>query len=122
MQTLSQLSKQDLEAIYAFDILCFPKDSTNKETWIEIVNDPRTTIYAIKNHQEIIASISIYNWKGEQDYVKIMFLSSHPNHRNKGLGTRLLNTALMKCSKKVCTPLKAKPALAISRCKDSLSS
>ena len=40
---------------------------------------------------KLIGNVFIYNWKGEYDYVKIMNVSVHPDYRNQGVASRLLN-------------------------------
>ena len=35
----------------------------------------------------------LYNWQGEQDYVKLMHISVHPDYRKQGLGERLMTHA-----------------------------
>lgn len=38
----------------------------------------------------IKASISIYNWKGENDYIKIMDIGAYLDYRNKGYADMLM--------------------------------
>lgn len=90
MEKIVRLSLNDLEAIAAFDKICFPEDHTKSEMWIELLEDERTYVFAFKENNQIIAHIAIYNWKGEDDYIKIMTIGTHPDHRKKGYAHQLM--------------------------------
>lgn len=81
-----------------FNKLCFPTDYWKKEDWDELLSDPRAVYYAAFDGGELVGNAFIYNWQGENDYVKIMNLSVRPDHRGGGLAHRLLDhvTAEMK--------------------------
>lgn len=84
MGVITRLSLEDLEDFLESEQKCFPDDDINQEDWIKLLEDERTYIYAIKENEVIKAHIAIYNWKGENNYIKIMTIGTHPEHRNKG--------------------------------------
>lgn len=90
MKDIVRLTIKDIDEVCKFDAICFPDDSTKLEDWIELMNDERTSVFAILENDVIKANISIYNWKGENDYTKIMFIGTHPDHRNKGYARQLM--------------------------------
>ena len=90
MYTLTQLHSEDLNAIIAFDQLCFPVDFWKEEDWKSLLSDKRATYYALLHHDTLIADVFIYNWQGENDYVKIMNIAVHPQYRKQGLAHQLL--------------------------------
>lgn len=90
MTTLKKLNIDHIDAIIAFDRLCFPTDFWNKDDWADLLNDPRAIYYALLEDEAIVGDVFIYNWNGERDYVKIMNLAVHPNYRRRGLAHRLL--------------------------------
>ena len=75
----------------AFHKLCFFNDAWKDEDWNELLNDPRAVYYALLDGGTIVGNVFIYNWQGEDDYVKIMNLSVHPSYRGRGFAHRLLN-------------------------------
>ena len=77
--------------IIEFNKLCFPSDFWKEEDWHELLSDPRAIYYALLDDEKLIGNVFIYNWQGEYDYVKIMNLSVHPDHRGKGYAHRLLD-------------------------------
>lgn len=90
MKEILKLSMIDIHEIYNFEKICFPKEYTEMEVWIDLLEDERTSVFAIKEKNEIVAFISIYNWKGENDYIKIMCLATHVDHRSKGYAHMLM--------------------------------
>ncbi|QSX05926.1 GNAT family N-acetyltransferase [Sedimentibacter sp. zth1] len=90
MEDIVRLTLKDLDDIYKFDIICFPNDYTKREYWIELLEDERTFVFAFKENNIIKANISIYNWKGENNYIKIMTIGTHPDYRNKGYAHMLM--------------------------------
>ena len=87
---IERLGAESLQKMIRFDKLCFPEDFWKEEDWAELIRDERSHYYAFLHEDDIIANVFIYNWKGEADYVKIMNLSVHPDHRRKGLAHELL--------------------------------
>lgn len=77
--------------IIEFNKLCFPSDFWKEDDWHELLSDPRAIYYALLDDEKLIGNVFIYNWQGEYDYVKIMNLSVHPDHRGKGYAHRLLD-------------------------------
>lgn len=90
MKPIERLTLKNLEAIYALNLVCFPQDFTTKEMYTELLEDPRTHVYAICDDTTPVSFIAIYNWKGENDYIKIMSIGTHPNHRGQGYAHRLM--------------------------------
>lgn len=90
MEKVEVLTIKDLEEIYKANKICFPTDYTDKETWVELLEDKGTIFYAIRDEGIIKAHLAIYNWKGEDDYIKIMTIGTDPNHRNNGYAHMLM--------------------------------
>lgn len=88
--TLEKLGIDQMEAIVAFDKLCFPTDCWKESDWKELLEDERAIYYAFVEKERIVGDVFIYNWKGEDDYVKIMNLAIHAEYRKQGLAHRLL--------------------------------
>lgn len=90
MNDIVRLRLEDLDVFLALEKNCFPDEDVKREDWIELLKDERTSIYAIKENEVIKAHISIYNWKGKNNYIKIMTIGTHPEHRNKGYAHTLM--------------------------------
>jgi ribosomal-protein-alanine N-acetyltransferase len=90
MESIVRLTLKELDDICKFDIICFPDDYTERDTWIELLEDERTFVFAFKKDNVIKANISIYNWKGGKNYIKIMSIGTHPDYRNKGYAHMLM--------------------------------
>lgn len=90
MENIERLTIKDLDDVYIINKICFPNDYTKKEMWIELLEDERTFFYAIKEKEVIKAHIAIYNWKGENNYIKIITIGTHPGHRKKGYAHMLM--------------------------------
>lgn len=90
MKEIVRLTINDLDDFLEFETICFPGDCIKREDWSELLEDEKTFVFAIKEHDDIKAHIAIYNWKGEDDYIKIMTIGTHPNHRNKGYAHMLM--------------------------------
>ncbi len=90
MESIVRLTLKDLDDIYNFEIICFPNDYTKLDDWIELLEDERTFVFAFKENNIIKANISIYNWKGKNNYIKIMSIGTHPDYRNKGYAHMLM--------------------------------
>ena len=90
MEDIVRITSEGLNDIHKLEAICFPDDYTEREDWIELLKDEKTFVFAIKENNLIIANISIYNWKGENDYIKIMSIGTHPDHRNKGYAHMLM--------------------------------
>lgn len=93
MITMQKLGMDSYDAILEFDKLCFPKVSW----WLDLLKNDRTTYYALMDDNKIIGNLATYNWSGKDDYMKIMGISVHPDHRNKGLATELMKYAEEEC-------------------------
>lgn len=90
MDSIVRLSLEDLEEFLEVEKIYFPEDNIKREDWVELLGDERTFAYAIKENEVIKASIAIYNWKGENNYIKIMTIGTHPEHRKKGYAHTLM--------------------------------
>ena len=91
---LQRLNKNDLPEIIAFNRRCFsPGDRWSGEDWTELLEDERAHYYALLENGQIIGNLFLYNWQGERDFLKIMNLGIHPDHRGRGLACRLLQKA-----------------------------
>ena len=90
MDNIVRLMIKDLEDFLESITICFPDDYIKREDWIELLEDKKTFVFAIKENNIIKAYIAIYNWKGENDYIKIMSIGTHPDHRNKGCSHLLM--------------------------------
>lgn len=91
---LKRLSQENQSEILAFNRLCFsPADCWSEEDWAELLEDERAHYYALLENGQIIGNLFLYNWQGERDFLKIMNLGIHPDHRGRGLACRLLQKA-----------------------------
>ena len=92
MYTIKKLGIESIDAVLALEKLCFPvPDRWKEEDWRRLLERDRDTYYAMTDGDKLIGNVFIYNWKGEYDYVKIMNVSVHPDYRNQGVASRLLN-------------------------------
>ena len=93
MISIQKLNADRAAEIKAFDKLCFPTDFWKEEDWDELLADERASYYALIDDGRLVGDVFVYNWKGEQDYVKIMNLAVHPDYRRQGFARRLLARA-----------------------------
>ena len=89
--TIQIMSENDKPELIAFNKLCFPNDFWKEEDWDDLLGDPRAVYYGLLFEGRLVGDVFIYNWQGELDYVKIMNLSVHPDHRGAGLAHMLLD-------------------------------
>jgi ribosomal-protein-alanine N-acetyltransferase len=75
---------EDLDDFLESEKICFQDDDIKRKDWIELLEDERTSIYTIKENEVIKAHMAIYNWKGKNNYIKIMTIGTHPEHRSMG--------------------------------------
>ena len=94
MDQIVRLELKDLDDFLEAEKNCFPDDEINREIWVELLEDEKTIVYAIKENDAIKAHLGIYNWNGEKDYIKIMTIGSHSAHRNKGYAHKLMQHAI----------------------------
>lgn len=94
MEHIEELGLKDLEVFLDAEKNCFPEDDIKQEVWMELLEDTRTMVYAIKENDIIKAHLAIYNWKDEKDYIKIMTIGTHSEHRNKGYAHKLMQHAI----------------------------
>ena len=85
-----KIDKKYFDAVVSLEKLCFPNDYMNEKDLDNQFKDERTSFFAIIKDNDLLAQISIYNWKGENDYVKIISIGVHPDHRNKGYAHDLM--------------------------------
>ncbi len=90
MNPIIRLTLRDRERISALNQICFPLEHNKQETWVDLLDDERTHVFAIEEDLKLVALIAIYNWKGENDYIKIMSIGTHPDYRGLGHGHRLM--------------------------------
>ena len=88
---IHRIGMAHFDAIVQFNKLCFPLDPWPEEDWKMLLEDDRSLYYALMEQDQIIGCVFIYNWQGERDYVKIMDMAIHPEHRNRGYARQLLN-------------------------------
>lgn len=91
MTSIKRLNVESIKPIIAFDKFCFPTDFWKEEDWKDLLEDERAIYYALLDDDKIVGDVFIYNWKGENDYVKIMNLAVHPDYRMQGYAHKLLN-------------------------------
>ena len=65
MNELVRLGITDMEEIDAFHRLCFPTGFFTWEAWEELLPDPRTLVYAIREGKRLAALLAVYNWHGQ---------------------------------------------------------
>lgn len=87
------LGINEIEAIIAFNKLCFGEDSWPRSDWEELLKDEKAVYYAVTDGNRIVGDLFIYNWQGEKDYIKLMNLAVHPNYRRRGIASGLLENA-----------------------------
>ena len=97
--TIGILGSESETELIKFNRLCFPADFWKDEDWHELLCDPRAIYYALLEGDKLIGNVFIYNWQGENDYVKIMNLSVHPDRRGFGFAHRLLGHVTAEMSK-----------------------
>ena len=90
MDQIIKLELKDLEDFLEAEKHCFPDDELKREVWIELFEDERTIVYAIKENDVVKAHLAIYNWKDEKDYIKIMTIGTLSEHRQKGYAHKLM--------------------------------
>lgn len=89
-----RLGIKDMDAIIEMESICFPNEPWQREDWIELLNDERAIYLAHLDESKIAANLFLYNWAGENDYLKVMTLSIHPDYRGQGRAQALLTAAL----------------------------
>ena len=99
MKDIVRITAKGLGEIHKLETICFPDDYIKGEDWIELLEDEKTFVFVIKENNIIKAYIAIYNWKGENDYIKIMSIGTHPDHRNKGYAHMLMEHTIDKMLK-----------------------
>ncbi|TFZ39147.1 GNAT family N-acetyltransferase [Soehngenia longivitae] len=90
MYDIVRLGLEDLDCFLKAIKTYFPEDNIDKKIWNELFEDERTFAYAIKENEVVKACIAIYNWKGENDYIKIMTIGTDPEYRDKGYAHALM--------------------------------
>ena len=92
MYTIKRLGIENLDAILELENLCFSAaDRWKPADWKELLEDDRAVYYAMTDGERQIGNVFIYNWQGENDYVKIMNVSVHPDYRKQGVAHLLMN-------------------------------
>ena len=91
MTAIKELGSESLRQIIDFNKRCFPTDFWKEEDWKDLLADKRSVYYALTDNDNIVGDVFIYNWKGENDYVKIMNIAVHPDYRKQGLAHKLLD-------------------------------
>ena len=116
-----ELGFDEIEEIVKFDKLCFPNDAWSREDWEDLLTDERAKYTAIMDNEKIVGDIFTYDWSGEKDYLKIMHLAIHQDHRKEGLAGELMEQTIkeFKSTKlnKICAETRASN-IAMQRCFD----
>ena len=99
MDEILTVGLNEIDYIYEFDKRCFENDYFSRDIWLELLEDERTIVYIISENEPIKSFLAIYNWKGEDDYVKIMTLGTHPNYRGKGYAQTLMEHMVRQMTK-----------------------
>lgn len=110
------------ETIIRFNRKCFLTDLWKPEDWRELLADPRAIYYGAVDMDTgaLAGNLFIYNWQGEQDYIKIMNLGVHPDYRGQGLAHRLLTHAAREMTALGMKRFAGRPGLPIRPCGRSL--
>lgn len=118
------LGPESEEDLIAFEHRCFLTDHWKKEDWRELLSDPRAVYYAMFDGERLVGNVFIYDWQGENDYIKIMSLAVHPDSRGRGLARELLRHVRTAAEKpgirRVCAETRASNA-AMQRVFDACS-
>ncbi|WP_084665971.1 GNAT family N-acetyltransferase [Clostridium collagenovorans] len=74
---------------------CFGENCWNNELWSEILEDlGHNIIYLVKQSNEIIAYLMVFNWGQEKNYVKITSIGTKSSFRGQGLAHKLIETMI----------------------------
>ncbi|NLY19757.1 MAG: GNAT family N-acetyltransferase [Tissierellia bacterium] len=90
MDEILTIGLKEIDSIYEFNKICFENDYFNRDTWLELLDDYRTIVYIISENEFIKSFLAIYNWKDEDDYIKIMTIGTHPDYRGNGYAQKLM--------------------------------
>lgn len=74
---------------------CFGVNHWSDEFWQEIIGDQgHNIIYLVKQNNELIAYLAIFNWGKEKNYVKITNIGIKSSFRGQQLAHKLLETMI----------------------------
>ncbi|MDT8719182.1 GNAT family N-acetyltransferase [Clostridium sp. 19966] len=86
---------KDKNELIELDKECFGVSSWDKELWQEIFGDlEHNIIYLVKEHDDLIAYLSIFNWGKEKNYVKITSIGAKSCFRGQKLAHKLFETMI----------------------------
>jgi len=88
---IENLTYEDFDRIVKLENICFEHDAFTPSFFEELFSDERVIFLGIKIDNELAAMTMFYNWEGLNDYVKIISMSVHPNHRHNGFASLLMS-------------------------------
>lgn len=86
---------KDKNQLLELDKECFGADCWSNELWQEILKDlGHNIIYLVKQNNELIAYLMIFNWGKEKNYVKITNIGTKSEFRGQKLAHKLFETMI----------------------------
>lgn len=79
----------DLEALYDLEVLCFAERRFGRDHLRYLLRNPRASTFVYEDGG-ILGSLMLYDDRGA---VRILSVGVHPEHRRRGIGTRLMRVA-----------------------------
>ncbi|SMC16544.1 Ribosomal protein S18 acetylase RimI [Clostridium acidisoli DSM 12555] len=97
---ITKFDLKDKNELLELDRECFGIDIWDDDLWKEILEDlEHNIIYLVKQNNEIIAYLMIYNWGKEKNYVKITNIGTKSCFRGQKLAHKLLETMINEMKK-----------------------
>jgi len=98
---IEKLKTQDFDKIYDLMEISFPSDEYRTyDEQKELLNDPAYSIYVLYNEsQDVKAFIAVWDFN---EFAFIEHFAVHPEYRNCGVGTGMLNEMTELLGKTVC--------------------
>lgn len=90
-----KFSLKDKKELLELEKECFGVNSWDNELWQQILGDlEHNIIYLVKQNNELIAYLSIYNWGKEKNYVKVTSIGTKEPFRGQKLAHKLFETMI----------------------------
>ncbi|MDH8679933.1 GNAT family N-acetyltransferase [Fusibacter bizertensis] len=91
---------KDRNELLELDKECFGVDQWDNELWQEIFDDfEHNFIYLVKQKNELIAFLTIFNWGKEKNYVKITNIGTKSSYRGQRIAHKLFETMISEMKK-----------------------
>jgi [ribosomal protein S18]-alanine N-acetyltransferase len=86
---IRSMTHADVSAVRRVESLCFGGNRGTAADLVEFLDHPTTGALAAVSWGQVVGYL-LYQLKPEDGQVKLCHLAVHPDHRRRGLGTRLL--------------------------------